>query len=125
MSRQLFPSARTPTGRVRLFATLVRYTGARNTATDTANPAATAVLYLHGYTDYFFQRHLAEHFADLGYAFYALDLRKCGRSSRPGQTPHYTTDLARYDLELGLAIGQGRHATRAGRCWRWRTRPAG
>ena len=62
------------------------------------------MLYLHGYTDYFFQRHLAEHFADLGYAFYAIDLRKCGRSTRPGQTPHYTTDLARYDLELGLAL---------------------
>ena len=35
-----------------------------------------AALYLHGYADYFFQRHLAERFAAEGFAFFALDLRK-------------------------------------------------
>ncbi|MFT4125845.1 MAG: alpha/beta hydrolase [Gordonia sp. (in: high G+C Gram-positive bacteria)] len=63
-----------------------------------------AVLYLHGFTDYFFHEPLAEHFAALGYAFYALDLRKCGRSRQPQHTAHFTTDLRRYDLELGLAL---------------------
>src|SRR5947208_1032649 len=38
-----------------------------------------AVLYVHGFADYFFQHHLAERFAAEGYAFYALDLRKLGR----------------------------------------------
>src|SRR5690606_6997040 len=52
-----------------------------------------AVLYLHGYNDYFFQTHLAEHLMVHGYAFYALDLRKHGRSLRPWQTPNYCTDL--------------------------------
>jgi alpha-beta hydrolase superfamily lysophospholipase len=72
-------------------------------------PAETyeaAVLYVHGFSDYFFQRELAEFFAERGFAFYALDLRKCGRSRREGQTGHYVSDLALYDTELeeSLAI---------------------
>ncbi|WP_345151227.1 alpha/beta hydrolase [Nonomuraea rubra] len=45
-----------------------------------------AVLYLHGFTDYFFQDHLAEHYVQRGIDFYALDLRKYGRSLLPHQT---------------------------------------
>jgi alpha-beta hydrolase superfamily lysophospholipase len=64
------------------------------------------VLAVHGYTDYFFHTALADHFAERGFAFYALDLQKCGRSRRDGQTPHFITDLAQYDAELerGLAV---------------------
>ena len=65
--------------------------------------AKHAVLALHGYTDYFFNTELADAFAARGFAFYALDLRKCGRSWREGQTPHFTTDLASYDDELERA----------------------
>ncbi len=63
-----------------------------------------AVLYVHGFCDYFFQREFADFFAERGYAFYALDLRKCGRSRRRGQTAHYVTDLALYDDELDRAL---------------------
>ena len=64
---------------------------------------AHAVLLVHGFTDYFFNTELADHFAGRGFAFYALDLHKCGRSWREGQTPHFTTDLARYDTDLERA----------------------
>ena len=70
----------------------------------TAAPARRAVLALHGYTDYFFNTELADHFAARGFAFYALDLHKCGRSRRNGQTPHFTTNLASYDAELDRAL---------------------
>jgi alpha-beta hydrolase superfamily lysophospholipase len=63
-----------------------------------------AVLYVHGYSDYFFQTQLADFFAARGLRFYALDLRKCGRSRRPGQTAHYVSDLAYYDAELDAAL---------------------
>ena len=66
--------------------------------------ATHAVLLVHGFTDYFFNTELADHFAARGFAFYALDLHKCGRSRREGQTPHFTTDLARYDAELERAL---------------------
>lgn len=87
-----------PDGEGAISATLVRH--------EHAVPASGAVLYVHGFTDYFFQRPLAEFFAQRGLAFYALDLRKCGRSQRPGQTPHHITDLASYDLELDLAVAE-------------------
>src|ERR1700719_4012477 len=51
--------------------------------------AQGAVLYVHGFTDYFFQTALADFFAACGLPFYALDLRKSGRALRPGHTAHY------------------------------------
>ncbi|TDT97982.1 alpha-beta hydrolase superfamily lysophospholipase [Streptomyces sp. 846.5] len=63
-----------------------------------------AVLYVHGFSDYFFQTELADFAAARGLAFYALDLRKCGRARRPGQTPHYVSDLALYDAELEQSV---------------------
>ena len=65
-----------------------------------------AVLYLHGWSDYFFQSHVAEFWHRAGADFYALDLRKYGRSLRPGQTPGYITDLKTYDEDIAAAIAQ-------------------
>jgi alpha-beta hydrolase superfamily lysophospholipase len=66
--------------------------------------AQGAVLYVHGFTDYFFQTGLADFFAQRGLAFYALDHRKSGRARRPGHTAHYVSDLALYDDELERAL---------------------
>lgn len=66
--------------------------------------SARAVLYVHGWSDYFFQTETAHFWDRLGVAFYALDLRKYGRSLRPGQTPGYTDDLTVYDEELEAAL---------------------
>ncbi len=85
-----------PEGEGDLVATLVRR--------GRPAPARRAVLAVHGYTDYFFNTELADRFASRGFAFYALDLHKCGRSWRNGQTPHFTTDLARYHAELERAM---------------------
>ncbi|PFG35027.1 alpha/beta hydrolase [Sanguibacter antarcticus] len=73
-------------------ATLVRRAGTPG--------ARRAVLYVHGFVDYFFQTHLAEQVAAHGYDFYALDLRKYGRSLRDHQTPNYVPELADYAEEL-------------------------
>ncbi|WNB85468.1 alpha/beta hydrolase [Cellulomonas sp. ATA003] len=69
----------------------------------TGTPRRGAVLYVHGYVDYFFQRHLGDVWAAHGYAFYALDLRKYGRSLRPWQTPNDVTDLRDYVEDLDAA----------------------
>ena len=63
-----------------------------------------AVLYVHGFADYFFQRHMAERFAAEGYAFYALDLRKHGRSLQPHQHPNFCKSLREYYADLTRAI---------------------
>jgi alpha-beta hydrolase superfamily lysophospholipase len=64
------------------------------------------VLYVHGFIDYFFQRHMAERFSAEGYAFYALDLRKHGRSLRAHQHPNFCKDIAEYYADLSAAIEQ-------------------
>ncbi|HCB05025.1 MAG TPA: alpha/beta hydrolase [Nocardioides bacterium] len=66
-------------------------------------PTTKAVLHLHGFADYFFQTRYAEWWTERGYDFYALDLRKYGRSLLPGQTPNFVTDLADYYPEIDAA----------------------
>ncbi len=67
-------------------------------------PGKRAVLHVHGFCDYFFQTVAADFWVARGYDFYALDLRKYGRSLLPHQTPAYVTDLAEYDAELDEAM---------------------
>ncbi|MDL4777475.1 MULTISPECIES: alpha/beta hydrolase [Thermomonosporaceae] len=69
-----------------------------------AEPSRRAVLYLHGFVDYFFQRNLADFFVGRGVDFYALDLRKYGRSLRPHQTPNYVGSLTEYFPEIDEAV---------------------
>lgn len=66
------------------------------------------VLYVHGWSDYFFQRRLARFWTDRGARFFALDLRRYGRSLRDGQLPGYIEDLSDYDAEIGLALEEMR-----------------
>ncbi|NDL59854.1 alpha/beta hydrolase [Phytoactinopolyspora mesophila] len=70
---------------------------------ESAEPSSRAVLYVHGFVDYFFQTHLADAWAAQGYDFYALDLRKYGRSLLAHQTPNYCTDVHEYFEELDAA----------------------
>lgn len=62
------------------------------------------VLYVHGRNDYFFQRELAQQISAAGGAFYALDLRKYGRSLRPHQTIGFIDDLRTYDEDISEAL---------------------
>lgn len=66
-------------------------------------PSRRAVLYIPGFCDYFFQTHVAEFCNALGYDFYALDMRKYGRSLMPHQTPNFCRDLHEYYAELDEA----------------------
>ena len=106
-------------GEGEVVATLVRH---RPPLTDLVSPVAPArgtdVLYLHGWSDYFFQTGLAEHWHGLGARFYALDLRKYGRSLREHQTPGFVADLATYDADIEAALaamGHGENAERPSR----------
>lgn len=85
------PEAGEPVGS--LHATLVRRDGEHHDR---------AVVYVHGWNDYFFHAHVADYFASRGYSFYAVDLRRCGRSARPGQMVGYVSDLGDYEVEFDL-----------------------
>lgn len=69
-----------------------------------AAPSQRVALYIHGFSDYFFQRHLSEQYAARGYAFYAIDLRRYGRSLLAGQPPCFCHDLREYFTEIDAAI---------------------
>ncbi|MDE7396193.1 MAG: alpha/beta hydrolase [Muribaculum sp.] len=64
------------------------------------------VLYVHGFNDYFFQRELAERMADSCYSFYAVDLRRYGRSLLPHQRRFDVHDDSEYfaDIDSALAV---------------------
>jgi alpha-beta hydrolase superfamily lysophospholipase len=93
---------------VRRTATLVRFrpdpgTPVTEQAVPTHGPRRT-VLFLHGWSDYFFNVDLARFWAGKGYAFYALDMHNHGRSLRPGTPGGYVANLADYDAEIDEAI---------------------
>ncbi len=81
------------------YATLVR--AAHNPKTP-----KIAILYLHGFTDYFFQRHLADACIDEGFGFYALDLHGYGRSLRTGVRANYCDSIDEYFGEIDEAIAR-------------------
>jgi alpha-beta hydrolase superfamily lysophospholipase len=74
------------------------------------------VLHVHGYNDYFFQTHLADALVAAGYVFFAVDLRRAGRSlardpGPDGRTvvpPHYTTSLRDFGADLDAALAHVR-----------------
>lgn len=63
-----------------------------------------SVLYLHGYIDYFFHPHVGEKFNANKFDFYALDLRKHGRSLLKHQHPNYCKNIEEYFEEISIAI---------------------
>lgn len=73
----------------------------RDAGADRTRPA---VLYVHGFVDYFFHTHVADALAERGYDLYALDLRDYGRSIRVGREPNDTRELAGYAEEIDAAV---------------------
>jgi alpha-beta hydrolase superfamily lysophospholipase len=79
-------------------ATLIRKRGLRQ--------STKAVLYIHGFNDYFFQEVIADEFIKNGFHFYALDLRKYGRSISKNHKPNNVRNLSEYyeDIDQALTI---------------------
>lgn len=63
-----------------------------------------AVLYLHGFNDYFFQSELADSLYGAGFDFYALDLHRYGRSLLPGQAPFKEGRIDHFFAEIDSAF---------------------
>lgn len=79
----------------------VRSTVIRKLATA---PSHKAILYVHGFSDYFLQKEMAQMFVDHGYYFYAIDLRKYGRSLLEGQRLFQVRDLHEYFPDIDSAV---------------------
>src|SRR5262245_25375805 len=64
-----------------------------------------AILYLHGFIDYFFQAHVARRFNGAGHNFYGLDLRKYGRSLNGAAHPNFCRAFEEYFPEITKSLG--------------------
>lgn len=82
----------------RVVATLIKYND------TTRVESSKALLYVHGYNDYFFQKELAERVSQMGYNFYALDLRKYGRSYLDHQHMFNFRNVEEYFEEIDASI---------------------
>lgn len=80
--------------------TVIRYSVPADTA------SVLGALYVHGFNDYFFQSEMAREFSDHGYRFYAVDLRRYGRSLEHWQKRCDVRDMRRYfaDIDSALAV---------------------
>lgn len=65
-----------------------------------------ACLYVHGFNDYFFQSEMGRTFVDSGFNFYAVDLRRYGRSREPWQYPFNIRDVREYFNDIDSALMQ-------------------
>lgn len=65
-----------------------------------------AFLYIHGFNDYFFQKEMGEIYVDSGFNFYAVDLRRYGRSRLPWQYPFNIRDQKEYFADIDSALAQ-------------------
>lgn len=79
----------------------VRSTVIRHT---TEKKGDKALLYVHGYNDYFFQSELGDSVVSHGLGFYAVDLRKYGRSLMEGQNRFEVRSLKEYFADVDSAL---------------------
>ena len=70
------------------------------------SPVTRGALYVHGFNDYFFQSEMGNRFVEHGYDFYAVDLRRYGRSLREGDKLFDVRDMTTYfqDIDSALVI---------------------
>lgn len=71
-----------------------------------SKPTDKAYLYIHGFNDYFFQKEMGYRMTDSGYNFYAVDLRRYGRSLMPWQYPFNIRNIDEYYADIDSAIAQ-------------------
>ncbi len=63
-----------------------------------------AVLYIHGFNDYFFNKEFAQRFLDAGYSFFAIDLHNHGKNINKDTKRYYFTDVKEFYPEINLAL---------------------
>lgn len=71
---------------------------------NASGKSTKALLYVHGFVDYFFHNQVADWANSKGFNFYAIDLRKYGRSLLPNQKPNNLRNIKEYFEDINLAF---------------------
>ncbi|GAA4037661.1 alpha/beta hydrolase [Arthrobacter methylotrophus] len=85
-------------------ATLVRHVPHQAAGGSRPRAANGSVLFLHGWSDYFFNVALAQFWTGQGFRFYALDMHNHGRSLQAETPGGYVEHLDDYDAEISKTI---------------------
>lgn len=99
-------------GEEAMTATLIRAPKPNRFKSLFGDSAHVDVLYVHGWSDYFFQTYVADFWRQRGARFFALDLRRYGRNLGDGgaeQLPGYVASLDTYDEEIEAALAEMGH----------------
>jgi len=63
-----------------------------------------AVLYIHGFNDYFFNKEFASRFLNQGYSFFAIDLHNYGKNIKKETKRYFFRDAKEFYPEINQAI---------------------
>ena len=95
-------------------ATLVEYPfGSSPRRTDTSSVPRGIALYVHGFSDYYFHKEMAEKMDSAGYAFFAVDLHGYGRSIREGEPRSDMRFASEFFAEIDYAVEMGWHMVKS------------
>ncbi len=71
---------------------------------DSIVPGRRGAIYIHGFNDYFFQGALGDSMVAHGWNFRAVDLRRYGRSLKPGMKRYQVRNLNEYFPDIDSAV---------------------
>lgn len=63
-----------------------------------------AILYIHGFNDYFFNKEFAQRFLEQGYSFFAIDLHNYGKNINKNTQKYYFSDIKEFFPEINKAV---------------------
>lgn len=102
---KVYPIVTSPDSEQVFHSTLIEYPFGSSPRSESRSTSLRGILlYVHGFNDYFFQTELAEKADSAGFAFFAIDLHRCGRSLRPEDARADMRSVKEFYAELDVAV---------------------
>ncbi len=102
---KVYPIETSPDSEQVFHSTLIEYPFGSSPRSESRSTSLRGIiLYVHGFNDYFFQTELAEKADSAGFAFFAIDLHRCGRSLRAGDARADMRSVKEFYAELDVAV---------------------
>jgi len=102
---KIYPIETSPDSEEVFHSTLIEYPFGSSPRSESRSTSLRGIiLYVHGFNDYFFQTELAEKADSAGFAFFAIDLHRCGRSLKSEDARADMRSVREFYAELDVAV---------------------
>ena len=102
---KVYPIETSPDSEEVFHSTLIEYPFGSSPRSESRSTSLRGIiLYVHGFNDYFFQTELAEKADSAGFAFFAIDLHRCGRSLKSEDARADMRSVREFYAELDVAV---------------------